>query len=107
MRNFLRITTGVDVTRIHEALVRQPDLWNENTFRTTYSHTPHAEVDDIIIRYSSPEALNPKDTKNVQNDHGAVWYPAAERLPEIKPILLDLMHYLDAYQIPVPTLRKR
>lgn len=99
MKNFQRIFDGVDVAKIHHALIRQPALWNDNKFRTTYENTPHVDVDDIIVRYSSPDALNPKNTKNVQNDHGAVWYPAAEKLPQIKPVLLDLMRYVDGYQM--------
>jgi len=35
----------------------------------------------------------------VQNDHGAVWYPAASKLPEVKPLVLNLMRYLDAYSV--------
>jgi Aspartyl/Asparaginyl beta-hydroxylase len=99
MRNFQLIGRGLDVTPLHHALVRQPELWNAETFRTTYKHTPHADVDDIIIRYSAPEALNRDDTSAVQNDHGAVWYPAAQSLPEVKPIVLNLMAYMGAYEL--------
>ena len=99
MRNFQLITRGVDVTHLHHALIRQPELWNAEKFRTTYKNTPHSEVDDIIIRYSDKKKLDAENTKKVQNDNGAVWYPAAAKLPEIKPLVVDLMHYIGAYEL--------
>lgn len=100
MRNFQLIAKNVDVKPLHHALVRQPELWNRQTFRTTYANTPHGEVDDIWLRYSDVDrTADPEDTSPVQNDHGAVWYPAATKLPEMKPLVLDLMRFLGAYEL--------
>lgn len=99
MRNFLLVTRGIDMTPLHEAIIRQPELWNEQTFRTTYRNTPHGQVDDIWLRYSDMDRLDTEDTSAVQNDHGAVWYPAVGRLPEAKPLVLDLMRYVGAYEL--------
>jgi hypothetical protein len=100
LRNFLLIATGIDVMPLHHALIRRPDLWNQNTYRTTYAGTPHGDVDDIWLRYSDTErTADPMQTGPVQNDHGAVWYPAAKELPEAKPLILNLMHYLSAYEL--------
>lgn len=99
MRHFQLIGKGLDMVPLHHALIRQPELWNAETFRTTYKDTPHVGVDDILLRYSAPNVLNPDDTSEVQNDHGAVWYPAAQKLPEVRPFILDLMRYTGAYSL--------
>ncbi len=98
MRNFQLISRNVDMVPLHHSLIRQPELWNQNKFRTQYKDTPHAQVDDICIRYSS-EAKPNADTAPVQNDHGAVWFPAAEKLPEVKALVLDLMRYTSGFQL--------
>lgn len=33
------------------AIMRQPELWNQDMCRTTFDGTPHSEVDDIILRF--------------------------------------------------------
>ena len=99
MRNF-QLISSIDIIPLQHAIIRQPDLWNQHTYRTTYKNTPHSEVDDIWIRYSDQERTsNPEDTESVQNDHGAVWYPAFSKLPESRPIILSLMNYVSAYEL--------
>lgn len=99
MRSFQLVTRNVDATLLHNQLLENDDLWNANDFRTKYDRTPHKDVDDIIIRYSDPEKLNPSDTSEVQNDHGAVWFPAAKVLTAVKPLVLNLMAYLESYEL--------
>ena len=99
MRNFQLIAHSVDVTHLQNALVRQPELWNQNTYRTTYEGTPHKDVDDIWLRYpkEAGEAAA-EDLAPVQNA-GSDWYPAADKLREARKLILDLMSYIGAYQL--------
>jgi hypothetical protein len=100
MKNFQLIGRGLDMVPLHHALIRQPGLWNRHAFRRTYENTPHSEVDDIWLRYSDENrTADPRDTAAVQNDHSAVWYPEAAKLPEAKKLVMDLMHYLGAYAL--------
>lgn len=96
MRNFQLIATGVDNVPMMLALQRHPELWNADTFRTTYPGTPHSEADDILLRYTGPSAYRSVDT--VIEDDRPVWLPAASVLPW-KPIVLDLMRRVEAYQL--------
>ena len=96
MRNFLRIAQGVDTMPLLHALHRNPALWNSQPFRTTYPGTPHSEVDDILLRFSDPAKCNTVST--VIGDDKPVWHPAASVLPW-KPIVLDLMRRVEAYQL--------
>lgn len=100
MRHFQPISTSAPFLPLMLALARKPELWNQHRFRTTYTNTPHIDVDDVLIRYSDPERTkDPTNLGPVQNDHGAVWYPAAQELPETKPVILDLMHLVGAYEL--------
>jgi hypothetical protein len=102
MNNFLRLTAGpsLDTMPLLHALATQPDLWNANTYRTRYKNTPHGEVDDVWLRYSRPDSTaNEAETAKAQDDTSPVWYPAAARLPQVKPLALMLMRSVDGYEL--------
>lgn len=81
-------------------VMRNAGLWNTEKFRTTYTGTPHIDVDDIWLRYSAPlKVADPNMTADVVNDVGAVWYPAAQKLTEFKPIVRSLMGVIGAYSL--------
>lgn len=96
MRYFQIIAQGVDTMPMMLALQRHPELWNADTFRTTYPGTPHSDADDILLRYTGPGAARSVDT--VIEDERPVWLPAASKLPW-RPIVLDLMRRVEAYQL--------
>lgn len=82
---------------VMHALFRHPELWNQNTFRTTFHNTPHHDIDDIWLRFSDPKVC--KTTGNVIGDSYPIWYPAAHQLIEVRPIIMDLMRRVDAYEL--------
>ena len=51
MENFQLVLTGLDVHPLLHTIQRNPGLWNQYRFRTTYVGTPHVDVDDIWLRY--------------------------------------------------------
>lgn len=89
--------TGVPVDALMHAVMRRQDLFNQNTFRTTFPNTPHVDVDDIWIRFSDPEKCS--TTTKVIGDDKPIWYPALEALPEVKPLIRGLMHQVGAYEL--------
>lgn len=97
MRHFHRVAQGVDVQPLLHSLTRQPHLWNANTFRTTFPNTPHADVDDILLRFSDTE--NCDTTGKVIGDDYPVFHHAWHALPEARPIILDLMRWTKAYEL--------
>ena len=97
MKNFYRVAQGVPVNNLMQQVMRQPSLWNENTFRTTFPNTPHAEVDDIWLRFSDPAKCT--TTTNVIGDDTPVWHPPAKALPAVKPIVQAVMATVDAYEL--------
>lgn len=97
MRNFHCIARNVDVQPLLHAITRQPELWNENRFRTTFPNTPHVDVDDIWLRFTHPD--NCKTVGNVIGDDSPVWLPPADKLREAFQIILDLMRWVKAYEL--------
>jgi hypothetical protein len=98
VRYFRKIAEGVDTTPMLYALQRQPELWNQKRFRTTFQNTPHGQVDDIWLRFSDDSKAQ-GDTAAVMADGDCVWHEAAKALPQARPILLDLMRRLEAYAL--------
>lgn len=94
MRHFQRIAEGVDVFPVLHALQRQPELWNQHPIRTTHHGTAHSEVDDILVFFN--DIANPE---TVANDREVVPFPAWEKLPQLRPILFNLMRAVEAVRL--------
>lgn len=96
MKNFLKIGEGVDVMPLLLALKQKSHLWNENLLRTTHQGTPHAEVDDIWLRFNDVTPLTGVDDtiENRQkflDQHESINYPAFFELPEARQMIFNLM----------------
>lgn len=95
MRNFYKAAEGVSFSSITNSLFRQPELWNQNTFRSTAEGTAFNEVDDIWLRF----APDPESLAIAEDDVRNVWYPAVHKLPEIKLHVSALMQMVGAYDL--------
>lgn len=100
MRYFQRIAMGIDVIPLYHAVMHQPELWNEQTWRTTYKNTPHVDVSDIWLRYSAPDKTNDTArTQQVTDDVRPVFYHAWNKLPQVRPIVFDLARRVEAIEL--------
>lgn len=100
MRNFQIIAGNIDVVPLVMALQSQPHLWNQHNFRTTYTGTPHGDVDDILLRFSSPDkTTDPDHLISVLEDTEPVFYPAWHALPQARPLVFDLMRRVEAVSL--------
>lgn len=95
MRNFLKVAEGVNVTPLLVALADNPDLWNQNTLRTQHPGTAHSEVSDILVFFNEIT----DDPSAVIDDRQVIPYPAWARLPQLRPIIFDLMHMVGGVQL--------
>ena len=85
-----QILYETDVAPIVNALERNPDLWNSiGDRRREEINSPHREAPDIWVRYNSYDRI--ADRVHFNDEHIPVWYPAWDKLPELKPIVFDLM----------------
>lgn len=94
MRNFQKIGEGIDVFPIVHALQRQPDLWDQHTLRTTHPGTAHSEVSDVLVWFN--DLTNPEA---VANDREVIPFPAWARLPQLRPIVFNLMRAVEGVQL--------
>lgn len=89
MKNFQKITEGVDVSGLRLALASQPELWNEYTVRTAHPQSVHRVVDDIILRYNPFDSGDDYVDKVCASVH-VVDYPAWYKLPQAYPFIYGL-----------------
>lgn len=63
-------------------------LWGEHPERIK-GVSPHADSQDIWVRYRSKDQLNSPSDFSVP--HWSVWYPAADLIPAAKDLSFDMM----------------
>ena len=101
MRNFLQVASGADTLPLLHAIQRQPGLWNANRIRTTFDNSPHAEVDDILLRFedlTEEDAQSPDLNTKIENVERK-WQPAWDALPETRALIGPLMLRVGAYEL--------
>ena len=54
MQNFHRLAQGLAIGPLMATLMRHPELWDEDRTRTTIPGGPHAEAQDVILRFGKP-----------------------------------------------------
>ena len=94
MRHFHKIAEALDVLPTVHAIRTQPELWDQHTIRTTHPGTAHAEVSDILVWFNDPT-----DPEAVINDREVVPFPAWSRLPQLRPVVLDLMRRVEGVRL--------
>ena len=104
MRNFQKIAQGINTAPLLHAIQRQPELWNTERLRTTFPGSPHAEVDDMLLRFNDLEPYNSlkldKDSEfrkakmALMDEHESLKYPAWDALPQAHDIIFDLMRFV-------------
>lgn len=73
MRYFFKLADNVPVLPLMEQVARRPELWNADKTRTTFEGTPHAQVDDILLRFGRPDGddLEAADLEPMRSLKGA------------------------------------
>ena len=100
MRNFQLIAHSVDVIPLMNALAVNRHLWNQNTLRTQHPMSPHQEVDDIWIRFDDLEEYkNTGKVDHILDQYESVWYDGVRDLPQVRPLIFDLMRRVEASRI--------
>jgi quercetin dioxygenase-like cupin family protein len=92
MQNFLKIADRVDVLPLQLALQRQPELFGRRGQRQYVPNSPHVGMTDIWVRYNDCRPFEQSGSWSKFNDpHDAVWYPESAAIPEVRPLVFDLM----------------
>lgn len=83
-----------DIHPLKAELACSPDLWNQHNARKTAEGSPHAQMDDIWVRFRDPDELTSPEKYN--EPHEAVNYPAWDALPAFELIVDDIMARVEA-----------
>lgn len=92
------IGSGFDVAPLLAQIRANPDVWNRHTLRTDAYGTPHGGVSDIWVRYNAWENFN-GDVAAFNGPHASSWYPVVRQIPAIKPLVFDVMRYVEGEQL--------
>lgn len=95
MKNFHRLMGGANVGPLLLALARHPELWDQNTLRTTHPETPHKEVSDIWLRFNKLTEI----VEQVVDEHESIDYPAYAILKEARPLIMGLMAHVQGERL--------
>jgi hypothetical protein len=90
MKHFIKIA-DFNILPALLQLERHPELWNENRDRKDRKITAHSEMDDIWLRYRKRDELK-QDSDFLAKDFYPVWYPAIDKLFELRSIIMPVMN---------------
>lgn len=92
MKFFTLIAQNIDVVPVLNALAGNPQLWDANTLRTKHPGTAHSSVSDIWVFFNDPNG-------DVANDREVIEYPAWRLIPQLRPLIYDLMRRVEAVRL--------
>jgi hypothetical protein len=92
-------SSPIDVSAALAELDAHPELWNQYQMRTKPKGSPHAEVDDLWLRYRPWSQFNPKKPALFHTEHRAQWYPSYVKLPALRPLIFGLMQVVAATEL--------
>lgn len=100
MKNFHKISENEPIASLLAAVMRQPELWNQNDLRTTFQNSPHREVSDIWLRFNEVNDLNEENkSEKVIDNHESIDYPAFFLLPQARPLIFNLMRFVEGKRL--------
>lgn len=94
MKNFLCLAQNVDVMPLLQA-VHSSSLWDQHSWRKIFSRSPHSQCSDIWLRFFDTDKLQSEGIV----DYAPVNYPGWHELPQVRPIIFDLMRRVEATQL--------
>lgn len=96
MKNFHRITAGVDCTAMLLKLAHHPEYWHEDTYLRTFPQGPFGETDSIICRFPARAVPATQEEADAilaapgYDQHECVDLSVYDRLPEVRRIVMQL-----------------
>lgn len=100
MNHMHKVLSGVLVDDLITQLNAKPELWNRYNFRTqSYAHSPHREVDDIILRYRDFSDFDSEQPERFSDEHRAQYYAAYHELPALKALIDNIFTLVDGEEL--------
>jgi hypothetical protein len=80
---------GVNVLPLACEILRQGQLWREDTYLRDYPQGPFRDVETIFLRF--PPASVSELERSTRDQHECVWMDGAIHLPAARPLIFALM----------------
>lgn len=94
------VCKDLPVKQLQEELLANYDKFDKYDFRRTVPNSPHAEMQDIWVRYNDINPFLEKGSLEGFNcEHDSVWYPVIESFPSLKKVVFELMHAVDGERL--------
>ena len=88
MLNFQAMFTFDPAPLLHQ-IVRQPELWQADTYLRDYPQGPFGDCETIFLRF--PPASVTELERGERDQHESVWMDGALHLPAARPLVFGLM----------------
>lgn len=94
MQNFQQLFRGIDPAPALAEIDAHPELWGADPERTAAPNSPHAQSQDIFLRFRPRRELH--EPADFGAPHFAEFWPAWSLLPALHPIVFNLMRQVSA-----------
>jgi len=95
-----KLSLLVDVQPLKAALEKHSYLFGQYNQRAEAPGSPHAEMEDIWIRFNDVAPfLESGDFSGFSDEHDSTWYDSYYQLPEVKKIIFDVMTEVDGERL--------
>lgn len=88
MKNFQLLATA-EIDPLLNQILRQPQLWQADTYLRDYPQGPFGEVETIFLRF--PPASVSELERSQKDQHECVWMDGYLHLPEARELIFGLM----------------
>jgi hypothetical protein len=103
LKNFRKITQGIDTVKLLLAISRRPELWKEDTYLRDYPQGPFGEVESIMLRFPTKGVYDTEkelqDHLSQYDQHENVDQPAYKILTDARPLVMNLMAYVSGERL--------
>lgn len=94
------VTESLEVLELQQELLNNLDEFDKYDFRRTFPNSPHAEMNDIWVRYNDINPFLAKGSlEGFEAEHDSIWYPVIEKLPAVKKVVFDLMSKVEGERL--------
>jgi hypothetical protein len=95
-----KLAGGIDIGPLRAQLDAHPEIWNRHTLRTrVYGEaSPHNQIDDLWVRFRAWDEVI-ADPAHCCDQHKSVFYPEADLIPAVFPIITQLMKMTGAIEL--------
>lgn len=97
--NFKKLDLNFDIAKVQAKLCSTPLLFNFYKQRTN-EQGPHREVEDIWLRANDITKFETlEEFANFSDAHDSMWYGAINVLPSLRPVIFDLMRFVEGERL--------